>query len=161
MSEDIGDRLQLAAERGRLERESNELARSIVDTTADLKLAIAARGAERTSLHADPVQPPKSSMADIRRDAQTQWLALIAEQGREERQATKAQSTSGLDLTGNIAAASASRATAVETTTREHAQSAWLDFRAEHSTGHDEDRDATMAEKGRAPTTHPDHDLAK
>ena len=37
MREDIGERLQLAAERGRLERESNELARSIVDTTADLQ----------------------------------------------------------------------------------------------------------------------------
>jgi hypothetical protein len=29
--EDVGERLQLAAERGRLERESNELARSIID----------------------------------------------------------------------------------------------------------------------------------
>ena len=49
MREDIGERLQLAAERGRLERESNELARSIIVATADLKLAIAARDIERTS----------------------------------------------------------------------------------------------------------------
>ena len=38
MREDIGERLALAAERGRLERESHELARSIIVTTADLKV---------------------------------------------------------------------------------------------------------------------------
>ena len=126
MREDIGERLQLAAERGRLERESNELARSIILTTADLKAAFAARDAERTSPHAEPVQPPAPSMADIRRDARTQWLALIAEQGRAERQATEAARTPLLDLTGDVAAATASRTSYGATTTREQAQTDWL-----------------------------------
>ena len=161
MREDIGERLQLAAERGRLERESNELARSIIVTTADLKLAIAARDVERTSPHAEPVQPLAPSLTDIRRDAQTQWLALIAEQGRVERQATEAHRTSGLDLSGNVAAATASRTTTGESTTREQAQAAWLIHRAEYSSSRESEPAVTAPEKGRAPTTHPDDDLAK
>ena len=135
MREDIGERLMLAAERGRLERESNELARSIVDTTADMKAAITAREAERVASPVEAIQPPTPSMADLRRDARTQWLALIAEQGRAERQATEAHRTSVLDLTGNVAAATASRTTPGETTTREQAQADWLNYRPrEHPT---------------------------
>ena len=48
--EDITERLRVAAELGRLERESNDLARSIVDTTADLQAAISARDAERADI---------------------------------------------------------------------------------------------------------------
>ena len=161
MREDIGDRLTLAAERGRLERESNELARSIVDTTADLKSAIMAREAERTSRRAEVIQPPAPSLADIRRDAKTQWLALIAEQGRVERQATQAHQTSVLDLSGNVAAATASRTTPGETTTREQAQASWLIHRAEHSIRRQVEPAAITPEQGRTPTTHPDDDLAK
>jgi septal ring factor EnvC (AmiA/AmiB activator) len=96
-------------------------------------------------------------MADVRRDARTQWLALIAEQGRAERQTTEAHRTAVLDLSGNVASATASRTTtATATTTREQAQATWLIHRAEHSTGRNEDRDATTPEKGRAKTTHPD-----
>jgi len=160
MREDIGERLQLAAERGRLERESNELARSIVDTSADLKAAITAREAERTASPVEATQPPTPTTADIRRDARTQWLALIAEQGKAERQATEAHRTSTLDLTGNVAAATASRTTPGETTTREQAQASWLIHRAELSTGRDDNRDATTPEQGRAPPTHPDDELA-
>ena len=161
MREDIGERLMLAAERGRLERESNELARSIVDTTADLQAAITAREAERAASPVEAIQPPTPSMADIRRDARTQWLALIAEQGRAERQATETHRTSVLDLSGNVAAAAVSRTTTGETTTREHAQASWLIHRAEHSTGRDGNRDASTPEQGKAPGTQPDDDLAK
>jgi ATP-dependent exoDNAse (exonuclease V) alpha subunit len=162
MREDIGERLQLAAERGRLERESNELARSIVDTTADLKAAITARAAERIAPPDEASQPPPSSMADVRRDARTQWLALIAEQGRAERQATEAHRTSVIDLTGNVAAATASHTTAATaTTTREQAQARWLIHHAEHSTGRDDERQATTPEQGKASVAQADDDLAK
>ena len=100
-------------------------------------------------------------MIDIRRDARTQWLALIAEQGRAERQATEAHRTSVLDLSGNVAAATASRTTTGETTTREQAQTDWLIHRAEHSSEREGERAAITPEQGRAPTTHPDDDLAK
>ena len=132
-----------------------------VDTTADLKLAIAAREAERTSPRAELIQPPAPSLVDIRRDVQTQWLALIAEQGRAERQATQAPRASVLDLSGSVAAATASRTTMGETTTREQAQASWLIHRAEYSSSRESEPAVTAPEKGRAPTAHPDDDLAK
>jgi len=161
MREDIGERLMLAAERGRLERESNELARSIVDTTADLQAAITARDAERAASPVEVAPRPAPSSDDIRRDAQTQWLALTAEQGRAERQATEAHRTSQIDLTGNVASAAASRTTTAETATREQAQASWLIHHEQHSPSRDDDRDANTPEKGRVPTTHPDDDLAQ
>jgi hypothetical protein len=127
------ERLKLAAEVGRLERESNALARSIVDTTTELKVAIATRDAERVASPNAPAPEPKPSMADIRRDAQTQWLALIAEQGRAERQAAARDSMSSLDLGGNVAKAAASRTTAPTSETREQVQSQSLEDRAGHS----------------------------
>lgn len=161
MREDIGERLLLAAERGRLERESNELARSILVTTADLKSAIEARDAERTAPHSELVHPPAPSMADIRRDAQTKWLALIAEQGRAERQTTEAPRTSVLDLSGNVAAAAALRTTTGETTTRERAQADWRIQRDEPVRGREDDREATKPDKGRTPEAQPDDDLTR
>jgi hypothetical protein len=62
--EDITERLAVAAELGRLERESKELARSIIDTTTELKAAIGAREAERSR-----------SMEETRSDARAEWLA--------------------------------------------------------------------------------------
>jgi len=159
--EDIGERLKIAAELGRLERESNELARSIVDTTTELKAAIATRDAEHAPTRVEPAHPTKRSMDDIRRDAQTQWLALIAEQGRAERQAQLRDAVPALDRTGNLAAATASRTTTAETTTREHARAGGLIHHEQHSPSRDDDRDATTPEKGRMATTHPDDDLAQ
>ena len=78
-----------------------------------------------------------------------------------ERQATEAHRTSGLDLSGNVAAATASRTTTGESTTREQAQAAWLIHRAEYSSSRESEPAVTPPEKGRAPTTHPDDDLAK
>ena len=123
--EDVTERLRIAAQRGRLERESNELARSILDTTTALKAAIAARDAQHVASPNESAREPKRSMVDIRRDAQTQWLALIAEQGRAERQMQSRETASRLDLTGNVAAAAASRTAPAQTTSREQAQLAW------------------------------------
>jgi hypothetical protein len=127
------ERLKLAAERGRLERESNELARSIVDTTAELKAAIAARNVERAASPSESAQVPRSPMADIRRDAQTQWLALIAEQGRAERQNHSRDAMPTLDLSGNVAAAAASRPTTPPSDTREHVHVQSLEDRAQNA----------------------------
>jgi hypothetical protein len=154
-------RLEIAVELGRLERESRALARSIIDTTADLEATIAARDAERTASPREPAHEPKPSMPDLRRDAQTQWLAQIAEQGRAERQATQAHRTSVIDLTGNVASATASRTTTAETTTREQAQASWRTHRAEHSTGRDNEREAGAPDRGRARVAQADDDLAK
>ena len=93
MREDIGERLMLAAERGRLERESQELARSIIDTSADLRVALAERDLGRDR----PVEA-------IRLDAQAAWLesrataAAVAPVPGNDRQ-------SALDLSGDLAAA--------------------------------------------------------
>jgi len=89
--EEVTERLVAAAELGRLERESRELARSIIDTTTGLKAALAARDSDRTR-----------SMEATRRDAQAAWLAMRAE--RSSASATPEQSRT-LDLTGNLATA--------------------------------------------------------
>lgn len=93
MREDIGERLQLAAERGRLEREAQGLVRSIIDTSADLQAALQSR--EATDGRA---------LQEIRREAQAAW--------RDERGAstpdvgTRATDTTpALDLGGDVAAA--------------------------------------------------------
>jgi hypothetical protein len=67
-------------------------------------------------------------MVDSRRDAQTQWLALIAEQGKAERQATQHHAAPALDLTGDLAAARNARNADVPSVTREQAQTEWLKF---------------------------------
>ena len=130
--EDITECLRIAAELGRLERESNDLARSIVDTTADLKAAISGRDTERATSVDAPAREPKLSMSDMRRDAQTQWLALIAEQGRAERLQSRDMGTA-LDLSGDITAAAASRTTPAEPATREQALATWLGYREQRA----------------------------
>ena len=149
--EDITERLRVAAELGRLERESNELARSIVDTTADLQAAISARDAERATSVDASAREPKPSMPDMRRDAQTQWLALIAEQGRAERQITQ-HPAPALDLTGDVAAAATSRSVESPSSTREQAHAAWLSYRAEQS------NEPSASEKSTPRIILPDHD---
>jgi len=130
--DEAAERLKIAAELGRLERESNELARSIIDTTADLKATIAARDAERVASPGEAAHEPKPSMPDMRRDAQTQWLALIAEQGRAERHNQSRDAGPTLDLSGNVAAAR-SGTSPVEAVTRDEAHAAWLSHRTEHA----------------------------
>ena len=68
--EEVTERLQHAAELGRLERESQHLARSIIDTTTELKAALAARD-----------QTPRPSLEQTRREAQAAWLASRAARG--------------------------------------------------------------------------------
>jgi hypothetical protein len=155
---DLGERLQLAAELGVLQRESNDLARSIIDTTTELKAAIASRDAEHAST-ARVSSPPPPAMPDIRRDAQTEWLALIAEQGRAERQTQARERSPTLDLSSTIAAAAASRTTPAATPTREHAQATWLVYRDVHASGREQDREAATPATDAVSTTHPDDDL--
>jgi hypothetical protein len=149
--EDITERLRVAAELGRLQRESSVIARSIVDTTADLNAAISARDAERATSVDASAREPKPSMPDMRRDAQTQWLALIAEQGRAERQTTQ-HPAPALDLTGDVAAAATSRSVESTSSTREQAHAAWLSHRAEPS------NEPSAVEKSTPRIILPDHD---
>ena len=90
--EEVTERLQRAAELGRLERESHELARSIIDMTTKLDAALAERDAERTR-----------SLEEIRRDAQAAWLATRAGQAEAVPQPPQAERT--LDLSGDLASA--------------------------------------------------------
>ena len=93
MREDIGERLERAAELGRVERESRELARSIIDTGTELKAALAARDADQSR-----------SIAETRREAQAAWLASRnAHSDRASQQAPMAERS--LDLSGDLAAA--------------------------------------------------------
>ena len=150
--EDITERLRVAAELGRLERESSVITRSIVDTTADLNAAISARDAERVTSVDATARELKPSMPDIRRVAQTQWLALLAEQGRAERQTTQHRPAPTLDLTGDVAAAATSRSVESPSSTREQAHAAWLSYRAEQS------NEPSAAEKSTPRIILPDHD---
>jgi ATP-dependent exoDNAse (exonuclease V) alpha subunit len=90
--EEVTERLQRAAELGRLERESQDLARSIVDTITNLEAALTERDAERA-------RPPE----EIRRDAQAAWLATRAGQAEAGQQRPQAERT--LDLSGDLASA--------------------------------------------------------
>jgi len=92
MREDVTERLKLAAERGRLERESNELARSIIDTSADLKSALVERQQDRGR-----------TLDVIRRDAQLAWLASRAAQAEAGPKLPQTERT--LDLSGDLASA--------------------------------------------------------
>jgi ATP-dependent exoDNAse (exonuclease V) alpha subunit len=90
--DEVTERLQRAAERGRLERESQDLARSIIDTTTKLEAVLAEREAERTR-----------SPEEIRRDAQAAWLAARAGPAEALPQPPQAERT--LDLSGDLASA--------------------------------------------------------
>ena len=90
--DDLTERLQNAAELGRLERESQELARSIIDTAADLRAALVDRDQDRVR-----------TVAVIRRDAQVAWLASrIAHAGTVPQSPQTART---LDLSGDVASA--------------------------------------------------------
>ena len=89
--DDLTERLQRAAELGRLERESQELARSIIDTTTQLDAALASRDTRRNP-----------SLDEIRRDAQVEWLAVRTNQQAIDVAPDKPRA---LDLSGDLAAA--------------------------------------------------------
>lgn len=101
MREDVMQRLEAAAERGRLERESRDLARSIVDTTSDLKAALVDRDEARSR-----------SLEEIRRQSQAAWLAARERPGSVPTAGRSHDTT--LDLSGDLAAA------------RRDAREAWL-----------------------------------
>ena len=90
--EEVTERLQRAAELGRLGRESHELARSIIDTTTKLEAALAERDMERTR-----------SLEQIRRDAQAAWLTMRDRQAEAVPQPPQAKRA--LDLSGGLASA--------------------------------------------------------
>jgi ATP-dependent exoDNAse (exonuclease V) alpha subunit len=106
MGEGVNERLRAAAELGRLERESKEIARSIIDTTTELKAAIVERQRDRTG-----------SMDDIRSTARTEWLASRLATAAVPPERAPDQELK-LDLSGDIA------------TAREAAREAWLAERA-------------------------------
>ena len=92
MREDVTERLHRAAELGRLERESQQLARSIIDTTTELQAALAERDAARSR-----------TVEEIRRDAQVAWLASRAHEATPTPPNHRQEPT--LDLSGDLAAA--------------------------------------------------------
>jgi len=102
IGEDINERLKHAQELGRLERESKALARSIIDTTTELKAALADREAERSR-----------STDEIRRDARTEWLASRSSSESPAFERTPVAERS-LDLSGDVESA------------RREAREAWL-----------------------------------
>lgn len=90
--EEITERLQRAAEIGRLERESRTLDRAIIDTTTKLEALLATRDAER----------PRA-LEQRRVDAQTAWLASRSQLSVSPARTTAQQRT--LDLSGDLTAA--------------------------------------------------------
>ena len=114
--DDLTERLQNAAELGRLERESQELARSIIDTTTQLEAALASRDAGRNP-----------SLEEIRRDAQVEWLAVRTNQPTIDVAPDKPRA---LDLSGDLAAA------------RRDARDQWL---AQRASAPEPEREKSMA----------------
>ena len=105
--EEVTERLALAAELGRLERESRSLARSIVDTSTRLEQALAEREADRSR-----------SVDELRRDAQAAWLASRNAPAAAFGSTVVRERT--LDLTGDLA------------TARREAREQWLAQREGH-----------------------------
>jgi len=106
--EEVIERLALAAELGRLERESRELNRAIIDTSTRIDEALAARDAERSR-----------SLEQIRSDARAAWLASRTEQ----REAAAASRTDDRRIEHSTDLAAARRA----------AREEWLAIREERS----------------------------
>jgi len=121
---EVTERLQRAAELGRLERESQDLARSIIDTSTELRTALAARD-----------QTPRPSLDETRREAQAAWLAA------RQRDATSAPPEhpreTTLDLSGDLAAA---RRTAREQWLAQRTTAATTTATPSGSTGQDSDK---------------------
>jgi len=113
--EDISDRLQRAAEAGRLERESKEIARSIIDTSADLKAAIADRDTDLGR-----------SVEAARQSAQAAWLALRSSSAAAPPLdgTRQAYATPTLDITRDLAAV------------RREGRDSWLTHRDEQAETH-------------------------
>ena len=95
MREDISERLRALAELGRLERESRRLESSILDTTTELKAALAER--DRDAIRT-------RSLEDIRRDAQAAWLAARTSGGSSQPEQARDRERT-LDLSGDLASA--------------------------------------------------------
>ena len=122
MAEEVTERLRIAAELGRLERESKELARSIIDTDTQLEAALAEREIN-----------PTRSVEQIRRDAQAAWLASRSTVTATDRTPPAAETT--LDLTGDLVSV------------RRVARQQWLASRDAEKTHH---ATTTWAEDGAA-----------
>ena len=123
--EEVTERLQAAAELGRIERESRSLDRAILDTTTRLQTALAERDAT----------PPRSLDA-TRREAQAAWLASrTSAQVSTER--SRIRDTT-LDLSGDVAAA------------RREAREHWLAQRDSRNASPDGD---VTDEQGKEPAT--------
>ena len=90
--EEVSERLRAAAELGRLDRESKVLDQAILDTTTQLKTALAERDAK-----------PARSLEVARREAQMAWLA--ARSGARASGARQPDRENALDLSGDLAAA--------------------------------------------------------
>ena len=135
--EEVNERLRAAAELGRLERESKELERSIIDTDTRLEAALAERKVE-----------PTRSVDEIRHDARAAWLALRA--GAATPHPSPALREQTLDLTGNLA------------TARREAREQWLASRAAEKSRHPATKEAEEGTtKDRPRLILPDSDLAK
>ena len=90
--DEAAERLRIAVELSRLERASSEVKRSIIDTSTELRAAIADRDRTRTA-------------EQVRRDAQAAWLASRAT-AADATAAARPASERTLDLTGDLGAAS-------------------------------------------------------
>ena len=123
-----------AAELGRLERESQELARSIIDTTTQLDAALASRDTGRNP-----------SLEEIRRAAQVEWLAVRTNQPAIDVAPDKPRA---LDLSGDLAAA------------RRDARDQWLAQRASALEPEQEKTVATNDAKAPSRIVLPDDDRA-
>ena len=150
--EDITERLRVAAELGRLERESND-ARAI-DRRHDRR----PEGGH---------QRPRCGARDIRRRLRSRTEAVDARHAPRRPDAVArvdcgagqggatdnaASPAPALDLTGDVAAAATSRSVESPSSTREQAHAAWLSYRAEQS------NEPSAAEKSTPRIILPDHD---
>jgi ATP-dependent exoDNAse (exonuclease V) alpha subunit len=91
---EITERLQAAAELGRIEREAATLERSILELSTDIRAALAAREAARTTERTAGLTPEQ-----LRHEAQARWLAYRQGRAREASGGTHAVAVpdTGLD----------------------------------------------------------------
>ena len=135
--QEVSERLQVAAELGRLQRESKDLARSIIDTSTRLDEALAARDADRSR-----------SVDEIRREAQAAWLASRASATTPDPSTAPRAQT--LDLSTDLAAA------------RRAAREQWLAERSgREPAASPPPPDAATFEKPTPRLVLPDDDIAK
>lgn len=92
---EVRERLAIAAELGRLEREAAAVAQSIVTLSTDIHAALAARDAERAKAQGArqaPADDSTPSLEQLRQTARERWLAY-----REAQQDRGGEPASGLD----------------------------------------------------------------